>query len=426
MAVLPLTGAVPASHAMPVARWRRAAVLALHGLLAAVLFATLMERGGQIAYNDGMGWDGAYYAAMTREGLTAGTANTALRPLVPFLNRPAYALLGNEVAAFQLMNVLYAALFAAGLVMMLDAYGARPAARLVFVATAAVSIATAQMMAFYPVLIDLGAYAAITFALVLALRGPGAAAGIACVLAVLSREFGIAVVAFGLVRGVRQRAPWRRLLTTYAPACAVFVLLRVVISWADPRDASLELVTAERLAGNLRFWQDPLFAGLFLYFFLTVLGGVSLALASRPGTCVRLLWNEPEWLVFTGLVLAATALGSADLWRYLGFLTPAMAALFARLEAGWSGWRRPVLLTLSVAATWLTQRPFGVMDLGRYFADWFPYYVVIDQLPRGVRPELWPAWGWRFVGVAACLLVMSACAEAVIGARRDSAPGPLS
>jgi len=373
-----------------------------------------------------MGWDGAYYAAMTREGLAAGTANTALRPLVPFLNRPAYALLGNEVAAFQLMNVVYSALFAAGLVMILEAYAARPLARLLFVTTAAVSIATAQMMAFYPVLIDLGAYAAITLALVLVLRGSSLAAGIACVLAVLSREFGIAVVAFGLVRGVRLRVSWARLVATYAPACAAFVLLRVVIAWVDPRDASLELVTAERLAGNLRFWADPLFAGLFLYFLLTVLGGVSLVLASRPGTCVRLLRDEPEWLVFTGLVLAATAVGSADLWRYFGFLTPAMAALFARVEAGWSGWRRAVLLTLSVAATWLTQRPFGVMDLGRYFADWFPYYVVIDQLPRGVRPELWPRWGWRFVGVAACLLVMTACAEAVVGARRDSQPGRLS
>jgi hypothetical protein len=399
--------------------WRRGGVLVLHGLLASVLFAVLMERGGQIAYNSGMGWDGAYYAAMMREGLAAGTANTALRPLVPLLNRPAYALLGNEVAAFQLMNVLYAAIFAAGLLLLLDHYGARPLARFVFVATAAVSIATAQMMAFYPVLIDLGAYAALTLAIVLVLRGSSAAAGLACVLAVLSREFGIAVVAFGLVRGVRLRIPWWRLLATYAPACVVFVLLRVVISWVDPRDVSLEMMTAERLAANLRFWLDPLFVAFFLYFLVTILGGVSLALASRPGTCVRCLWEEPEWLVFAGLVLAATAVGSADLWRYLGFLTPAMAGLFARVEAEWSGWRRAVLLALGATATWFTQRPFGVMDLGRYFADWFPYYVVIDQLPRGVRPELWPAWGWRFIAAAACVLVMTACAEAA-GVRRQT------
>ncbi|HEV8396021.1 MAG TPA: hypothetical protein VGQ37_17195, partial [Vicinamibacterales bacterium] len=381
--MLSLNGA-EASAPATTFRWRYVAMVALHGLFAAAIFVLLMETGGQITYNEGMGWDGAYYAAMTSDGLASGTANTALRPLVPFVNRWAYAVLGNAVAAFQLMNVIYSALFAVGLALLLDAYGARPVARLFFVATAAVSIATAQMMAFYPVLIDLGAYAAMTFAIVLVLRGSSLAAAIACVVAVLSREFGIAVVAFGLVRGVRQRVPWLRLLATYAPACAVFVLLRVVISWADPRDASLELVTAERLAGNLRFWQDPLFAGLFLYFLVTVLGGVSLALASRPGACLRVLWNEPEWLAFTGLVLAATAVGSADLWRYLGFLTPVMAVLFARLEAGWSGWRRPVLLAQSVGATWLTQRPFGAMDLGRYFRDWFPYYVVIDQLPRGV------------------------------------------
>lgn len=397
--------------------WRYVGLVTAHGLLTAAIFVLLMETGGQITYNQGMGWDGAYYAAMTSEGLAAGTSNTALRPLVPFLNRSAYAVLGNAVAAFQLMNVVYSALFAIGLALLLDAYAARPVARLFFVATAAVSIATAQMMAFYPVLVDLGAYAAMTFAIVLVLRGPGVAAGLACVLAVLSREFGIAVVAFGLVRGIRLHLPYQRLLWTYAPACLTFVLLRVVVSWVDPRDVSLELMTTERLAANLRFWQDPLFAALFLYFLVTVLGGVSLALASRPGACLRLLWNEPEWLVFTGLVLAATAVGSADLWRYLGFLTPVMAVLFARLEAGWSGWRRPVLLAQSVGATWLTQRPFGVMDLGRYFRDWFPYYVVIDQVPRGARSELWPQWGWRFVGVAVCLLVMSACAEAV-GKRR--------
>jgi hypothetical protein len=45
--------------------------------------------------------------------------------------------------------------------------------------------------------------------------------------------------------------------------------------------------------------------------------------------------------------------------------------------------------------------------------------VVIDQLPRGVRPELWPAWGWRFIAAAACVLVMTACAEAA-GVRRQT------
>jgi hypothetical protein len=396
-----------------------AAMIVSHGALMAALFVLLMETGGQIAYNGGMGWDGAYYAAMTREGLAAGTANTALRPLVPFVNRWAYDLLGSEVAAFQLMNVIYSALFAGALAMLLDAYAARKAARLVFVATAAVSIATAQMMAFYPVLVDLGAYAAMTFAIVLVLRGPGPAAAAACVLAVLGREFGIAVAAFGIVRGLRLQVPWPRLAWTYGPACLTFVLLRVVISWVDPRDTSLELMTAARLFANLRFWQDPLFAAFFLYFLVTVLGGVSLALASRPGTCLRLLWHEPEWLVFAGLVLAAAAIGSADLWRYLGFLTPVMAVLFARVEAAWSGWRRPALLAQIAVVTWLTQRPFDAMDLGRYFRDWFPYYIVIDQVPAGLRSDLWPQWGWRFLVVAAGLLVMSACAEAV-GANRPA------
>jgi len=59
-----------------------------------------------------------------------------------------------------------------------------------------------------------------------------------------------------------------------------------------------------------------------------------------------------------------------------------------------------------------------VLDLGCGRGEFLRSLATAGIKGRGVESNA--------SAVAACLLVMSACAEAVSGARRDSAPGPLS
>jgi hypothetical protein len=387
----------------------------LLGVLASCLFAVLVETSGRISVNRGMGWDGSHYVQMMEHGLDRGTANTQLRPLVVLINRLAFRVQTDPVAAFELMNVVYAGLLGIALAFILDEYAARLSAKVFFVATVGVSVATAQMLAYYPTLIDLGAYAATAAAVLCIVRGPGAWTALTCVLAVLSREFGIAVVIFGVCREARFGVRPVRVVTVYAPAVIAFAALRFAVWRTNPVGASTDLVTTATLLDNLQLWRDPFFAALFLYFLVTVLGGVTVILISRMDQCARILRREYEWLVFAVLVLAASAAGSADIWRYLAFLAPIAAMLFARVEATWSGVRRGALFSLAGVLTWVTQRPFVGMDLGRYFSEWFPYYSVLGDVPAGVSVDLWPGWGWRLLVTTVAVIVLSAWAQQPIG-----------
>jgi hypothetical protein len=412
MSVITLAPPTHADRAASVAvAWPRVAANVLLGVFASFLFAVLVETSGRIPIHQGMGWDGWHYVRMMTDGLDRGTANTQLRPLIILVNRLAFQIQTDAIAAFELMNVVYAGLLGITLAFILDSYAARLPAKVFFIATVAVSVATAQMFAFYPTLIDLGAYTTVAAATLFVLRGPGRWTTVMCLLAVLSREFGIAVVVFGVVRWLRLGVRPLQIAGVYAPAVLAFAALRLFVSYTNPVGAATDLVTTASLLDNLRLWRDPFFAGLFLYFLVTVFGGVSIILASRMRLCMRLLGREPEWFVFAGLVLAASAAGSADIWRYLAFLAPMTAVLFAQMEATWSGWSRVALFGLGGLLTWLTQRPFLRMDLSRYFSEWFPYYFALGEVPANVRVDIWPEWGWRLLAAAVALVVLSAWAQ---------------
>ena len=73
-------------------------------VVVAVLLLALMERvTGRVPANEGRGWDGVDYSNMLN-GWDHGTVNTALRPLIVRVNRPAYRLLKDPVSAFRAMR----------------------------------------------------------------------------------------------------------------------------------------------------------------------------------------------------------------------------------------------------------------------------------------------------------------------------------
>ena len=372
--------------------WAHNLAITALGLL---LFVGLNLRTGRLDANDGLGWDGRQYAHMVTGGLKDGTASTQSRPLLPLLTRIPYKAGLDVIPAFQLMNLLYAATLYFFLCLLLDRYEIRPAYKAYFVATVALCIATSKMFAFYPVQVDLGALAILTAATYVVLTRPGWPAGIAVLVAVTSREFAGALALLGFHRELRHGRGFLRALLTYAPALCVLFLLR---SWARATnlgDQRRPLATFQEIVAGYALALDPAFISFFVYFMVTLLGGVTLVLVLRPGWTVRQLMTAPELATFTLAITAAAAVGS-DIWRYGVFLLPVLALLFAAYVRD----HRPgmVLLAAAFLFTAVTQQPFVRMDMTQYFRDWFPVYL---HRVGDTSNEFWPVWQLRFAVTAA-------------------------
>ena len=372
-------------------------VIAIIGL---ALFAGLNARSGRVEANDGLGWDGRQYAHMVTDRIYDGTAITQTRPLLPFLTRlPYYAGLG-VIPAFQVMNFLYAAALYFFLCLILDLYDVAAIYKAYFVVTVALCIATAKMFAFYPTLVDLGALAVSSAATYVLLTRSGWMACVAVLIAVTAREFLVVLAFFGFHREVRQGRGVARALVTYAPAVAALFLLRQWASTTNLGDRDRALLTAQDLIANLSHWRDPPFVAFFTYFLITLLGGVTMLLTLRAAWCIRQLARAPELATFAVLIVASAAVG-IDIWRYLVFLLPVIAILFAgyvrQFQPG------PVLLTAALLLTILTQQPFTQMDMTHYFRDWFPAYVYQTS---DATQEFWSTWWVRMAVTASGVIAL--------------------
>jgi hypothetical protein len=272
------------------------------------------------------------------------------------------------------------------------------------------SIAILKFAAYYPMLIDPGAHAVIVLATYLIVTGRRVPAAVACVAAVLAREFAIGVLAFGIARDLRLRAPLLRVILTYGPGLGILIGWRMFVAASFPGE---ETVGIPRLLENADLWADPVFVAFFAYFLVTVFGGATLFLVARLDLVWRHIRREPEWAVYAAAILGPAILGSADIWRYLAYLLPAVVVLFATSARDAGVPRHRLALTaLLVAATVLTQRPFAAMNVDTYFRDWFPYYVQLMRVPpEGGTPLLFPAWGWRFLIATSILVVVAGMRE---------------
>jgi hypothetical protein len=375
-------------------------------IVAMVIYGALHIPLGRIPVANGAGWDGIDYVAMLEDGWKAGGPNTQLRPLVVWLAQPAYAVAGSPAQAFDITNYLFTGLLALLFSLLMDWYGASSLAR--WIAIVCVSVSNAyRLPAYYPVLIDLGGHAMMALAIWHIIAGPRWAAGLASIAAVLSREYAPVVLIFGAWRDRRLHLPLTTILATYLPAALIVVAVRMIV---DARSLA-EGNTLQTFIRNMGLWTGPLFPAFYIYFLLTIAGGVSLVLAAQPQRWWRLLREEPEWLGFALPIVLVTALVGLDIWRYLTALTPLVVVLFARCSREWRGREAAVLMSAVVVMTLATQMPFQGMDLTRYFTEWFPYYAWTDSAPVDVtRAMLWPGWTWRFlaVGVALAALIVYA------------------
>lgn len=379
------------------------------GLAALLIFVVLHLTTGRLEVGSGAGWDGMDYSRMLRDGWSSGTVHTKLRPLIVWLNAPLYALIRQPVMTFDAMNFVYVGVLAVALSMLLRRYGASVFVR----AVAIVCIALTnhfRLFTFYPVLVDLGACVVMTIALLLILDGPRWAAAVACVAAVLAREYAPILLCFGVHRDLRRGAALSSTVATYAPAALVWVVLRVMVmqTAVGPEDPT----TLGTLIGNGRLIADPLFIALFVYSVITVAGGLSMVVAAQLVTCWRLIEREPEWVSYAVPLLLVTVLGGADLWRYLTPLLPVVAVFYARCSLASRPREQVVLAVAAILLTVWTQQPFTRMDSASYFAEWFPYYIRAGLYPfSSPPPSIWPEWGWRLAMVAIAMCGLAAYAN---------------
>ena len=263
---------------------RTAANLAIAAAVLA-LVASIGLVSGRTEASDGLGYDGVVYATMMVESLDRGSANPRMRPLVVLTNQLAYDFIFHDpIRTFQAMNFVYSALLALVLCGILDLYGVSLPHKLLFTLNIFSTIAVVKMFAFYPVLVDLGAYLWVTLAVYAILRGRRAAIVATTVLSVFAREFGLVAVMFSIHRDLRRRISPLVVTATYLPAIVGFMALRQrVMSAVDPEVRGLYggLLSTADLIANVRLLVDPLFLVTLGYFSLTVFGGISLLLVLR-------------------------------------------------------------------------------------------------------------------------------------------------
>jgi hypothetical protein len=376
--------------------WTAASVVRVNvlvTLLGLLLFGAVNATSGRLAANDGLGWDGRQYAHMVTGRLVDGNVPTQTRPLLPLLTRVPYRLGLDVISAFQVMNVLSAFALYFLTCLMLDRYGVGAAEKCFFIACLALSIATGRMFGFYPVQIDLGVLAVLMAATYLVVARGGWLAGAAVIVAVTAREFAAALAFLFVVRALRQRRDIVPAVVSGAIAVAVLFAIRWWAAATNVGDPIAPLQTRDTMLENLELWRDPAFVAFFVYFTVTLVGGVTCLLAGRALWCLLTLLRRPELGVYAALIVAAAAAGNADIWRYLVFLLPVVTILFGKFAREFRP--APALLVGALVLTIVTQEPFARMTLDTYFQDWFPFYRVRDSDID--LTAFWAVWSRRFL-----------------------------
>lgn len=365
--------------------WERVAVNVAVAMAAVLVFHLLSLSSGKIDEGGGLGFDGRAYADMAANSLDQGDANTRARPLFVLPPKALHRLGVDIIPAFLIANYVYAFALALAICALLDVFTIAWRPKLAVVANIALCIAPSKSFAYYPVLIDFGALALLTWTFYLTTSGRHRAAALCGVLAATSREFALAALLYGAVSAWRAGyRPWMA-AALWLPAFATLAAVRL---WATSAGgpAQVSLITLSVALDNLRIWRSPLTALIFGYWVVTFLGGLSMAVLARPRWLVRALVERYELLIFLVTVLAAAIAGKVDIFRYLVFALPAMIVVFALYLRALDEPVLPQTLLVITLATIVLQRPFEQMNLDLYFRNWFPLY----SESTGIA-DVWPA-----------------------------------
>ena len=372
-------------------------------LAATIVYVLLTALAGRTSINGGLGPDGFVYEAMAvNHDLQAGSAVDKLTPAFPLAAAIAYAVTGNAVLSFLMVNVVAFAVLVWAACWILDMQAVPLSLKLSVTLTLVLLGIPTRISAFAPAQPHLLGVAALSMAVAAARCGPGFLTGFLQIAAVVASPIGIASPLYGLWRNWRK--PIAHVSATFAPALVVWLLVQY---WARGGAGGLvDLMRFSRVGADVAFWSESLFILFGLYFLVTSLGGVTLLLASSPKEVRRAVATQPEVLALLCPVLLFIATAGLDVPRTTAFLLPfwfILIGIWSRDHA------RSLLvpLVLATALSVLTQHPWVRLTDANYFVDWFPYSVYARRV-NVVDAAFDATWRVRFFIAAGGLAAFAA------------------
>ena len=372
-------------------------------LAATIVYVLLTALAGRTSINGGLGPDGSVYEAMAvNHDLQAGSAVDKLTPAFPLAAAIAYAVTGNAVLSFLMVNVVAFAVLVWAACWILDMQAVPLSLKLSVTLTLVLLGIPTRISAFAPAQPHLLGVAALSMAVAAARCGPGFLTGFLQIAAVVASPIGIASPLYGLWRNWRK--PIAHVSATFAPALVVWLLVQY---WARGGAGGLvDLMRFSRVGADVAFWSESLFILFGLYFLVTSLGGVTLLLASSPKEVRRAVATQPEVLALLCPVLLFIATAGLDVPRTTAFLLPfwfILIGIWSRDHA------RSLLvpLVLATALSVLTQHPWVRLTDANYFVDWFPYSVYARRV-NVVDAAFDATWRVRFFIAAGGLAAFAA------------------
>jgi hypothetical protein len=346
-------------------------------IAATVVYVALAFTSGRTSINGGLGPEGPTYAAMAvNHDVRAGSAIDKLTPAFPVAVAIAYAVTGNVVLSFLVVNVIAFAVLVWAMCWILDLESTTASVKVYATITLLLLGIPTRTSAFDPGHPQLLGLAAISLAVAASEWAVGIVTAILLGGAVLASPIGIVAPLYGMGRNWR-RASAARLLAVFLPALLVWLLVQY---WARGGASGLvDVLRFSRVRADAAFWTESLFILFGLYFLLTALGGLTVLLFAHSGWIRSAVSRQPELLALALPVVLFIATAGLDVPRTVAFLLPfwfVVLGLWARDHAA----SITVPFALATVITVLTQHPWVKLTDTTYFVDWFPYSVYAGRV----------------------------------------------
>lgn len=351
----------------------RSATNALLLIAAGSLYVALRLYSGATPLNQGLGPRGPMYSSMvTAQTLRGETLGERLWPAFPLAATAIYLVTGNLVSSFQVVNFVGFLVLILAAALILDARRAPLSVKVCALMTLTLAgwpVATAAYSAAQPYLFGV---ALTTLGVAACETGGSRFIAAAQIASVFGSPVGVASPVFGTWRSWRLKRRRLSELFVFAPGLLVWLLIQ---TWARGGPSGLwDLLRFSRVRSDVVLWTEPAFMMFGAYFLVTVVGGLTILLWSRPRWIGQFLGRQPEMWALVAVPLVFTLTGGVEAQTLVPFLIP-----FWLLAVGtWAHEQKSSLLApvmLAGLLTVLTQHPWAGMDDAAYFVDWWPYSV---------------------------------------------------
>ncbi|MBM3817474.1 MAG: hypothetical protein FJW14_00455 [Acidimicrobiia bacterium] len=309
---------------------------------------------------------------MTAHTLRGETLGERLWPAFPLAATAIYLVTGNLVSSFQAVNFVGFLVLILAAALILDARRAPLSVKVCALMTLTLAgwpVGTAAYSAAQPYLFGV---ALTTLGVAACETGGSRFIAAAQIASVFGSPVGVASPVFGTWRSWRLNRRRLSELFVFAPGLLVWLLIQ---TWARGGPSGLrDLLRFSRVRSDVVLWTEPVFMMFGAYFLVTVVGGLTILLCSRPRWIGQFLGRQPEMWALVAVPLVFTLTGGVEAQTLVPFLIP-----FWLLAVGtWAHEQKSSLLApvmLAGLLTVLTQHPWAGMDDAAYFVDWWPYSV---------------------------------------------------